>query len=301
MSNEMQQETLSFAMPPEACDCHTHVFGNSAQYPFSPERTYTPGDAPLAALLLHLKRCHLERVVLVQPSPYGSDNTCLLDALQTIPAIGRGVAVIDRTIADDTLSRMHDAGVRGVRVNLQTHGIDDPAVAARELTWTANRVADLGWHVQMFTNLHVLTQLHKTLLALPTNVVIDHFAHARACDGTQQEGFDILLDMLACGKAWIKASAVQRISSAGGFADVQPILKALIEANDTHVIWGSDWPHPGARPGIPRNKDEIEPFNDVDDIQALNRLAEWVGSNEILKKILVDNPGRLYDFDRTAT
>ncbi len=297
MQQNTSQTEPTFSIPVNACDCHTHVFENPAIYPLSRKRTYTPDSAPLEALLVHLKKCGLARVVLVQPSPYGSDNTCLLDALRRIPKSGRGVAVIDRNTTNTQLQEMHECGVRGVRVNLQTQGINDPSYAARKLEWASSRVAAWGWHVQLFTNLPVLEQLHDVILGLPTDVVVDHFAHAQAQQGPQQTGFPMLLDLMTRGKIWVKVSAAQRISVLPDCADAGPIARAFIAANPDRVIWGSDWPHPGAKPGQPRNPDQIEPFNLVDDMQALNRLADWAGSNQTLKKILVDNPRTCYGFN----
>ena len=289
--------TIEFVMPGNACDCHTHVFEKEDLYPFSPQRTYTPGPAPLSGLLSHLQHCELGRVVLVQPSPYGSDNSCLLGALKKIPEIGRGIAVIDRYTTDAQLKAMHEGGVRGARVNLQTHGISDPLYAENELKWVASRIAAFGWHIQIFTNLHVLDHLYKTILSLPTGVVVDHFSQASATLGNKQRGLPRLLDLMALGKVWVKMSAAQRISALTDCADVEPIARSLIEANPERVIWGSDWPHPGARPGQPRSKESIEPFNDVDDIQALNRIALWTNFDDHLQKILVDNPRKLYGFN----
>ncbi|MGO1767707.1 MAG: amidohydrolase family protein [Advenella sp.] len=284
-------------MPENACDCHTHIFERHDLYPLSPQRTYTPAFAPLSGLLSHLNDCQLGRVVLVQPSPYGSDNSCLLDALNQIPQIGRGVAVIDRYTTDSQLRAMHEGGIRGARVNLQTHGISDPLYAENELQWIADRIAAFGWHIQIFTNLQVLDHLYKTILSLPTDVVVDHFSQASASLGNEQVGFPRLLDLMALGKVWVKMSAAQRISTLTDCADVEPIARSLIEANPERVIWGSDWPHPGAQAGQPRSKARIEPFNDVDDIQALNRIAIWTDFDDHLQKILVDNPRKLYGFN----
>jgi predicted TIM-barrel fold metal-dependent hydrolase len=126
-------DALNFAMPAEACDCHTHVFGPSANYPLSPERNYMPGDALVPDLLALHDGLHIARVVIVHPSPYGSDNACTLDALRVLGPRGRGVAVIDAHTTDAQLHAMHDVGVRGIRLNLETSGIHDPDYAAQQL------------------------------------------------------------------------------------------------------------------------------------------------------------------------
>lgn len=289
---------LTFAMPAQACDCHTHVFGPVAKYPFAGDRHYTPGDASVEELIALQRHLGLERVVIVHPSPYGADNGRTLDALRTLGDRARGVAVIDDATTDAQLGDMHDAGVRGVRLNLETGGISDPAYAAARLRWASARVAPLGWHLQMFTNLAVLASLRDAIEALPTPLVVDHFGRAQAALGTGQPGFGNLLDLVRSGKVWVKLSAPQRISGMPDCADVRPIAEALIGANPDRMLWGSDWPHPGAAPGARRRIDEIEPFNAIDDGRALNRLAEWAGDEDTLRKILVDNPAALYDFQK---
>lgn len=283
-------------MPAHACDCHTHVFGPNETYPFAADRVYTPGEASVEDLLSLHRHLQIERVVIVHPSPYGSDNACTLGALRALGDRARGVAVIDEAVTDSQLQTMHDAGVRGVRLNLETSGISDPAYAASQLSWTSQRVAKLGWHLQLYTHLGVIAALSDVIRTLGCPVVVDHFCGAKAALGTGQPHFDSLLELVKAGKVWVKLSAAQRISSTPDGSDVANIAQAMIAANPDRMVWGSDWPHPGARPGKPRNKDEVEAFNPVNDGHALNRLAGWAADDVMLRKILVDNPARLYDF-----
>lgn len=298
MIHGVDHDAQTFAMPVEACDCHTHVFGPAGKYPFAADRLYTPGDASVADLLALQRHFRFERVVIVHPSPYAADNTCTLDALREIGDGARGVAVIDEKTTDTELQDMHDAGVRGVRLNLETGGVNDTVYAAKQLRWASARVAPLGWHLQLFTNLAVLAALRDVIRKLPNPLVVDHFCRAQAELGTGQLHFDVLLDLVREGKVWVKLSAPQRISSAPDCADAGAIAQALIAASPDRMLWGSDWPHPGARPGVPRKIDEIEPFNPINDGRALNRLAEWAGDEATLRKILVDNPAILYDFKK---
>jgi predicted TIM-barrel fold metal-dependent hydrolase len=288
---------VNFTVPPGACDCHTHVFGPAQKYPFAAGRVYTPGEALVADLRAIQHQLRLDRVVIVQPSPYGTDNSCTVDALRELGSRARGVAVIDEATTDAALQDMHDAGVRGVRINLETGGVSDAGHAARQLRWAGARVAPLGWHLQIFTNLAVLAALRDVIRALPNPLVVDHFCRAQAVLGTAQPHFDVLLDLVREGKVWVKLSAPQRISSAPDCEDAEPIARALIAANPDRLLWGSDWPHPGARPGVPRNVDEIEAFNPINEGWALNRLARWAADDTtLLRKILVDNPAALYGF-----
>ena len=298
---QVQHSALDFAVPPNACDCHVHVFGPVAQFPYWSGRSYLPGDASVEELLALQRELHLQRVVIVHPSPYGTDNRCTIDAARRINASGapaaRAVVVIDpATIGDAELKQMHTDGVRGVRVNLESASQHDPAAAQRLLEQAAARVAKLGWHVQTYTNLPVIVQLAEAIARLPVPLVIDHFGRVPAAQGVAQPGFDVMIDLVRGGNTWVKLSAPHRISSAADCANVGPIVRALVEANPEHMLWGTDWPHPGGHPGTGRSPDVIEPFTPVDDGNALNRFARWAGDAARLQKILVDNPARLYGF-----
>jgi predicted TIM-barrel fold metal-dependent hydrolase len=193
------------------------------------------------------------------------------------------------------LHSLHDAGVRGVRLNLETVGQSDPAIATRLLREAAEMVAPLGWHVQVYTSMAVLAAAHAALRDLPAPLVVDHFGRAMAAAGPAQPGFDALLDLVSTGRAYVKLSAAHRIAP-GAPDDAEPIALALIAANSARMLWGSDWPHPGGQPGTRRDRLAIEPFNPIDDGAALNRLRRWAGTDDVLRAILVDNPARLYDF-----
>ena len=292
----VQHSAPAFTVPAGACDCHTHVFGPVAQFPFSASRTYLPGDAPVEDLLALHRALGIARVVVVHPSPYGADNACSVDAVRRIGAQARGIAVLDAHTSDDELHVMHAAGMRGARVNLETGGVGDPHAASTALVWAAQRVAPLGWHVQTYTNLKVLRGAFDTMRTLAVPIVIDHFGRSRAGLGTAQPGFAQLLDLVASGKAYVKLSAAQRISDAPDCADVEALVRALVNANPERLLWGSDWPHPGGSSRVHHSIDEIEAFSPVDDGNALNRLARWVDDAAVMQKILVDNPARLYGF-----
>jgi predicted TIM-barrel fold metal-dependent hydrolase len=287
------QTPVSFAVPKGACDCHVHIFGPDDKFPFSPDRAYTPPNALIADLDVLHSALHIDRVVVVHPSPYGADNACTVDAVRRMGARARGVAVINDKTSDAELDAMHEAGIRGVRVNLESAGEQDPAKAGQQLQTASARVARLGWHVQTYTNLRVLQPLTGAILKMPTPLVVDHFGLAQAADGTGQPGFSELLSLLRGGKIYVKISAAYRISTVPGHADVAPIARAIIDANPDNVVWGTDWPHPG---GSRRDPMAIEPYRPIDNGAAINRLASWTKSDTELRKILVDNPARLYQF-----
>jgi len=214
----------------------------------------------------------------VHPSVYGTDNACTLDALQRLGKRARGVAVID---AGTSLDGMHEAGIRGVRVNLQTGGVQNPATAQRLLEEAAARVAPLGWHVQTFTNLALLKKMKFE--GLPVPLVIDHVGLPRG-----QEDCEYLIHLLKTQDVFVKLSGVHRLPM-----DPGPVVRALVAANPGRCLWGSDWPHPttGAR-----DPSRVQPFDPIDDVAALRRLRGWLADDALFRKILVDNPARLYDF-----
>jgi len=287
---------IDFPVPKGACDCHTHVFGPNVLFPFDPARKYTPGEASSVELIALHRALGIDRVVIVHPSPYGSDNRATLAGMRSYGRGARGVAVIDANTTDEQLKTMHDAGIRGARVNLETGGVNDPAAAARGLTETAARVAPLGWHVQTYTNLNLVASLREVMGSLPVPLVIDHFGRAQARLGVQQPGFADLLALVASGKAYVKLSAPHRLGDMPDDENTTAIARALIDANPGRMLWGTDWPHPGGRPRAPEQMHEIEPFTPTDDGAALNRLARWARTPEMIQRILVDNPARLYGF-----
>jgi predicted TIM-barrel fold metal-dependent hydrolase len=284
-------------VPEGACDCHVHVFGTAARFPFAERRSYTPPPADAEELAALLRALRLSRVVIVQPSVYGTDNSCTLDGMRRLgPDRARGVAVIGDTTSDAELDSMHWAGIRGVRVNLETAGESDPDLARRLLAEAAGRVAGRGWHVQVYTNLAIVAALREAVARLPAPVVFDHFGGAQAAGGVGQPGFAALLDLVRAGHAYVKVSAAYRSSNAApAYADIAPLARALIDANPERIVWGSDWPHPhAAAPGS--ELAAPTPLYDIDDGLALNQLADWAPEAATRRKILVDNPARLYDF-----
>ena len=291
------QTAPAFDVPANGCDCHVHVFGPADRFPFSADRVYTPGPASVDDLLSLQHALPLQRVVIVQPSPYGTDNSCLLDALGRLGERARGVAVVDGATPDAALRRMHAAGVRGVRVNLETRGQRDPAAAGELLDCAASRAGLLNWHVQVYASLSVLASLHDMILRLPVPIVVDHFGTAPASAGIAAPGFAALLSLLRRGKIYVKLSAPYRISERADYRDAASIARALMAAHPDRVVWGTDWPHPGVgRPGVRRDPRRIEPFRPEDDGRALDRLRTWAADAELLRKILVDTPARLYAF-----
>jgi predicted TIM-barrel fold metal-dependent hydrolase len=286
--------TVNFAMPPGACDCHTHIHGDAAKFPLFAGRIYTPGPAlPEEMAALH-GALGIQRVVIVTPSIYGNDNAATLYGMQARGADARGVAVIDDNISERELDAMARAGIRGIRLNLHTGGTSDPAVARRRFIAAAARMKGRGWHIQIYTNLSMISALQDEIAASPVPVVLDHFGGADAALGVEQAGFADLLALVRGGNAYVKICGAYRSSTrAPDYADCAPLARALIAANAERIVWGTDWPHPDSAAA---SLQEIKPFQRIDDGALLNQLAVWAPGAVVRKKILVDNPARLYGF-----
>jgi predicted TIM-barrel fold metal-dependent hydrolase len=287
---------INFDVPPGSCDCHVHVFGDPAKYALFSGRTYTPEPAPTPELRKLLTTLRLERVIVVHPSVYGTDNSCMLDALTELGNRARGVAVIDAQASDASLDRMAKAGVRGLRLNLSTLGVTDPAAARLQFDAVAARAKPRNWHIQFNTSLRMIEALREHLLAATVPVVFDHFGGAAGAGGVEQPGFAALVNLVKSGKAYVKISgAADQVSNRPpDYPEALPLARALVAANPERVLWGSSWPHPGSSGG--RKNTEVTPLKQIDDGQVLNLLPVWVPDGATRKLILVDNPARLYGF-----
>jgi len=288
---------VNFAVPPGACDCHTHVFGDPAKFQFWPGRVYTPEPASTSEMRTLHRALHMDRVVIVQPSVYGTDNACTIDAVRQLGARARGIAVIGDQTTDAQLEAMNRDGFRGIRLNLETAGQTDPAGARRRFQNAVERLRARRWHIQMFTRLPVIEGIHDQVTAAPIAVVFDHFGGARASLGVDQPGFSALVDLVRSGKAYVKISGAYRASSRSpDFADAKPLAQALIAANPERILWGTDWPHPDSTPPPSQAVTVVTPLLQIDDGRLLNLLPVWAPDAAVRQTILVDNPARLYGF-----
>ena len=241
-SKASQPETpVNFEVPENACDCHTHIHGDPQQFPFFSGRIYTPELAsPEEMSALH-RMLHIKRVVIVTPSVYGTDNSATLYGMKARGADARGVAVIDDKTTESDLDAMARAGMRGIRLNLATGGTSDPNIGRQRFQTAVGRMKSRGWHIQMYTNLAVISGIKDLVLAAPVPVVFDHFGGAQAALGLEQPGFADLVALVRAGKAYVKISGAYRASKLGpDYADAAPFAKALIAANLDQIIWGTD-------------------------------------------------------------
>ncbi len=288
---------VNFEVPLHACDCHTHIHGDVEKFPFFAGRVYTPEPAsPDEMAALH-KALHIERVVIVTPSVYGADNSSTLFGMKARGATARGVAVIDDETTEAQLDTMQQEGFRGIRINLATGSISDPDVGRARFTAAVERMKARGWHVQLYTTLPMISAIKELVEVAPVPAVFDHFGGLEASLGLEQPGFADLVALVKSGKTYVKISGAYRSSKlAPDYQDVVPYARALIAANADRVVWGTDWPHPDSGLVEGRKPTDIAPLYQIDDGRLLNQLPVWAPDADVRKKILVDNPARLYGF-----
>jgi len=290
--NASQPATIvTFDVPAGACDCHTHIHGDPEKFPWFAGRTYTPEAAlPEEMTALH-KALKIQRVVIVTPSVYGPDNSATIYGMAARGKDARGVAVIDDNTTDAELDRLASLGFKGIRLNLSTAGINDPKVATERFLSAAARVKSRNWHIQLNTTLPVIAAMKDTLAASPVTLVFDHYGNAKEELGVGQHGFSDLVSLVKSGKAYVKVSVT------GGpredYGHFTPLAQMLISTNADRVLWGTNWPHPNSVGG---SASKVTPLWQVDDGLVLNLLPAWAPDAAVRKKILVDNPARLYEF-----
>jgi predicted TIM-barrel fold metal-dependent hydrolase len=288
---------VNFDVPTGACDCHTHIHPNPEKFPFFAGRVYTPELAsPEEMSALH-RALQIERVVIVTPSVYGPDNSATLFGMMARGPTARGVAVIDDKTTESDLDSMNKAGFRGIRLNLATGGVNDPTVGRPRFQAAVERIKARGWHVQLFTSLAMISAIKDLVAASPVPVVFDHFGGAQAALGVEQPGFADLVELVQSGKAYVKISGAYRASKLGpDFPDAALLARALIAANSDRIVWGTDWPHPDSVTPAGKKVTDVTPLFQIDDGRLLNQLPVWAPDAAVRKKILVDNPARLYGF-----
>ncbi len=279
-----------FKLPPGAVDAHCHVFGPGAQFPYAPERKYTPCDASREQLFALRDHLGFDKNVIVQATCHGSDNRALVDALRHSDNRARGVATVKRDVSDAELRDMHDAGVRGTRFNFVKRLADfTPREVLLEI---AKRIAPLGWHVVVYFEAQDLPELYDFFTALPTTVVVDHMGRPDVSKPVDGPEFELFVKMMReHDNIWSKVSCPERLSLSGppalngeqnAYRDVVPFARRLVETFPDRVLWGTDWPHPNLKDHMP------------DDGLLVDYIPHIAPTPGLQKKLLVDNPTRLY-------
>ena len=283
MAPDPNTKVPAYKPPPQACDAHCHIFGPGDVYPYAPDRSYTPPDAPLSRFKELQKTLGLERAVLVNASCHGDDNSVILDAIAQSGGKYLGVANLADDTSDIELEMLHDRGIRGARFNFVQHLGGTPDL--RVFDDLVHRVAPLGWHVVLHFDAKDLIEFGDMLRKLPVPFIIDHMGRVPTKDGLEQKPFRILLETARMETCWVKICGAERISSAGPpFHDAVPFAQAILEVAPERTLWGTDWPHPNIRKHMPNDGDLVDLIPHFMPDPALQRL------------VLVDNPGRLYGF-----
>jgi 2-pyrone-4,6-dicarboxylate lactonase len=276
-------ETISrpaFRLPIGAWDAHVHIFGPAERYPHVENPHYTLPDGTLAQYCSLMAHLGIERFVIVQPSFYGCDNSCLLDSLVEVGDVARGVVMIEPDITDTELDSFQGRGVRAVRLDLFKRARESVTGVKSYIKQMAARVAPLGWHLQFYAPGFVVRDLIHFFRTLQIDFVIDHMGYMLEEDGLRSEDFSALLDLLGGGRCYLKLSGAYRIAKLRGYEHVEPIAKAIVERAPERALWGSDWPHIS--------------YADRDTGELLNLLERWAPSESVRQKILVENPNRLF-------
>lgn len=294
---ELESSVRSDLLPDGSCDCHLHILGPEELYPFSEHRLYTPMNALVPAAMQFLSQQGLSRAVIIQPSVYGTDNRCTIDALNDFPIETRAIAVVDPSISIEDLTDLHQKGIRGIRLN--------------SINWTAtelweryiayqplfDHMAQLNWHFEFYVGSQVYPTLFKIIENSSVDLVLDHLGGAFRENELPEERLKGLDKFGSTGKVWIKLSGFYRLRDTD--ADVSSyhtIINHLLSMMSDRLIWGSDWPH------TPDNRTRREaakktlPFQDIDTRQQLLMVRNLVQDKKIRQKLFVENPQILYDF-----
>lgn len=279
-----------FRVPDGAVDAHCHVFGPGAEFPYAAERKYTPCDASKAQLFALRDHLGFARNVIVQATCHGADNRAMADACRAAGGKARGVATVRRSVSDEELRDLHAAGVRGVRFNFVKRLVD--FTPRDELLEIAHRIAPMGWHVVIYFEAQDLPELWEFFTALPTVVVVDHMGRPDVTKPVDGPEFELFVKFMRDNpKVWSKVSCPERLSVSGpaardgeraAYRDVVPFARRIVETFPDRVLWGTDWPHPNLKDHMP------------DDGLLVDFIPHIAVTPELQRKLLVDNPMRLY-------
>ena len=279
----MGSEAPKLKAPANATDCHHHIY--NAKYPVDPRATLRPGDALVGDYRALQKRIGTTRNVLVQPSTYGTDNRCHLEALAAFGPGARMVAVVDDSVSTEELKRLHGLGVRGIRFNLAQAGATTPEM----IEPLSKRINDMGWHIQINAPAAKIMEIMPILERVPSQIVFDHLAHIPQPDGASHPLYAKVRALMDKGRTWVKLSGAYADTKVGPptYADSSAVARAYAKAMPERCVWGSDWPHPSEQSKhLP------------DDAVLFDLLADWVPDEKVRHRVLVENAATLYDFPK---
>ena len=269
------------AVPPGACDCHMHIFGPPARYPYAVDRGYTPPNALEPAYLKMSGRLGLERMVVVQASVYGCDNT------RTVAAVAdfgqhraRGIGMIEQGTSRQEIRRLAEAGIRGTRFITTIKG----GPTLEHLPGVAKEIAEFGWHIEMYVPRNLWSDLLPVIARLPVPVVFDHMGGMLANTDPNDPDFVGMLKLLESGRCWVKLCGYRASLTGHPYADVEPLAKRFVKHAPERCVWGTDWPHTTLTGYMP------------DDGDLLDLLGTWAPDAAVRQRILVENAAALYGF-----
>ena len=276
----------------DGCDTHVHVIGDAHAYPMVAERHYTPGPASVDQLKTHLASQGLSRAVIIQPSVYGTNNQCLLDALEAMQGQARGVAVLDASVNTSTLQALEARGVRGIRLNLESSGAHNVTALKNAMQLWAPRLADVGWHIQVYAPWAVTLGCVEVMTQLPVPVVLDHFALWPDASCNSAESLT-LLHQLEHGNLYIKLSGSYRTPLQHAQAHLT-VSQRLLATRPDRMLWASDWPHTNREPGL--HAHEVSRYRDIAPEALAEERTQWLPTAALKQQVLVNNPQQLYRF-----
>ena len=272
----------NFQLPKGAVDAHCHVFGPSPEFPFAPERKYTPCNAGKDRLFELRDYLGFERNVIVQATCHGTDNSAMVDACRTAGDLARGVASVRADITANELGEMHEAGVRAVRFNFVKRLVD--ATPREVFLEIAGKIQEFGWSTVVYFEASDLVDLQPFLQQLPGIIVVDHMGRPDVTKGVDHPDFQRFMDLMSGNEnMWCKVTCPERLTVAGPpYEDVVPYCKAIVQEFENRVLWGTDWPHPNMKSHMP------------DDGALVDYIPQIADTSAQRQKLLVTNPMRLY-------
>jgi 2-pyrone-4,6-dicarboxylate lactonase len=276
------------------CDCHVHVF-DPKRFAYVTTRRFTPDEATVAQLKSNLEKVGISNVVLVQPSVYGEDNSCLLSALKELGSTARGVAVVSEHTSSEEMVELQEAGVRGARLNLVVDSFEEPSLALNKLIAIEENIPS-DWHVQLHVSQSVLGALASHISQSNRIYVLDHMGLPDVASGHKANNWLQLIELMKSSRLYIKVSAPYLFSRIPTlYTDVEPFVQSLINTRSDRVLWGSNWPH---TQGTNRNKDinpeSIETFRNIDNPAWLYICKKWFGTDSLA--VLSENSKNLYGY-----
>ena len=273
----------AYQAPPKSCDAHCHVFGPHEVFPYADSASYWPPDADKNALKAVHDKLGIERAILVQASCHGIDNRAMVDAIKSSNGAYRGVCIANDTFSENDFQDLHDSFVRGVRFNFVTHLGGAPDLD--RMKTVLDRVKRLGWHLVIHVNAEDLINYEPFFNQIEMDIVVDHMGRVPTSEGVGQRAFQILQNFMQRENWWVKVCGSERIAMAPPFYDAIPYAQGLVEQAPDRVIWGTDYPHPNIKKYMPNDADLLD-------------LVPLIARDEATqRKIMVENPARLYGFD----